>query len=342
MLEKNQVEKIKKELESCKNPLFFFHDDPDGLSSFLLLYRYIREGHGIVFKAKPSLNANFVRKVREYQPDKIFILDIPIVDQEFIDKANVPIIWIDHHPPLERKKVNYFNPRIKNKNDRTPVTRICYDVVNKDIWIAMVGCIGDWHIPDFFQEFKKRYGYMVDKKTEDIGKIYFKTKLGLLVRIFSYILKGKTSETNKCFKILTRIDDPKEILEKKTPRGIFIYKKFERVNKEYETLLNEALKHKKEDKLLIYIYKENKMSFSSDLSNELIFRFPEKLVIVGREKKDEIRMSLRSTKLLLPKIIQRALIGLVGYGGGHEHACGVNIKKEDFDIFIKRIREQIG
>src|SRR3989344_8685872 len=207
MLEKKQVDEIREELNNCKNPLFFFHDDPDGLSSFLLLYRYIKEGHGIAFKAKPGLGINFIKKVREYDPDKIFILDIPIVDQEFIDEAQVPVIWVDHHTPLDRTNVKYFNPRIKNKDDGIPVTRICYEVVNQDMWIAAVGCIGDWTIPDFFKEFKKQHPGLVDDSDEP-GKIYFTTKLGLLVRIFGYILKVKTSDTNKSFKILTRIEDP--------------------------------------------------------------------------------------------------------------------------------------
>lgn len=341
MLSEKDIKKIREELDNCKNPLFFFHDDPDGLCSFLLFYRYIKEGHGIVFKAKPGLSVKFLRKVDEYNPDKIFVLDIPIVDQDFIDKVKVPIVWIDHHGPYERSNVKYFNPRVKDKDDNTPVTRICYEVVKKDMWIAMVGCIGDWYIPYFFDEFKREYGKLINKNLKDPGKLYFETKLGKLVRIFSYILKGKTSDVIKCFKVLTRIESPDEILEQSSAKGRFIYKRFENINKEYEELLNDAIKHVSKDKLLIYVYKENKMSFSGDLSNELIYRYPDKIVIVGREKSGEVRLSLRSMKMVLPPVIEKALIGIEGYGGGHEYACGANVKKEDFERFIQNIREQI-
>jgi len=341
MLSDKDVKKIREELDNCKNPLFFFHDDPDGLCSFLLLYRYVREGHGIVFKAKPGLGVNFLRKVDEYMPDKVFILDIPIVDQEFIDKVKVPVIWIDHHKPLERNKVKYFNPRLKDKDDGTPVTRICYEVVKQDMWIAAVGCVGDWIIPDFFDEFKKEYKGFVDKKFNEPGKIYFESRLGKLVRIFSYILKGKTGDAIKCFKILTRIDDPNEILEQSSAKGKFIYTRFEKINNEYMELLEGAVKKASSDKLLIYTYDEKKMSFTGDLSNELIHRYPDKIVIVGREKSGEIRMSLRSTKVKLPAVIDKALVGIEGYGGGHEYACGANVRKEDFDMFVDRIREEI-
>jgi len=342
MLAKEDVKKIKEELDNCKNPLFFFHDDPDGLCSFLLLYKYIREGKGIVFKAKPGLGVNFVRQVNEYMPDKVFILDIPIVDQEFIDQVKVPVIWVDHHTPLERNKVKYFNPRLKNKEDGTPVTRICYEVVKQNMWVAAVGCIGDWYIPDFFDEFKKKYKNLVESDSKNPGNIYFETKLGKLVRIFSYILKGKTGDAIKCFKILTRIDDPNEILEQSSSRGKFIYKRFDKINKEYEELLNEAMEKVSEDKLLIYLYDSKRMSFTGDLSNELIHRYPDKLIVVGRKKDGEVRMSLRSAKIELPQVIGKALVGIEGYGGGHEYACGANVKKADFDRFIDSIREQIS
>ncbi|MBU0628831.1 MAG: DHH family phosphoesterase [Nanoarchaeota archaeon] len=341
MLGEKEIKQIREELDNCKNPLFFFHDDPDGLSSFLLLYRYVREGHGVVFKAKPGLGTNFLRKVEEYNPDKVFIVDIPIVEQEFIDGVKVPVIWIDHHKPLERHNVKYFNPRVKDKDDGVPATRICYEVVKQDMWIAAVGCIGDWHIPDFFDEFTEKYGWMVDKELNDPGKIYFETKLGKLVRIFSYILKGKTSDVNKCFKILTRIDEPDEILEQKSSRGKFVYRKFEKVVGEYDELLGGAIKQASEDPLLIYVYKENKMSFSGDLSNELIYRYPDKIVIVGREKSGEVRLSLRSASKPVAPILEKALIGVEGYGGGHEYACGANVKKDDFERFVENIRGQI-
>src|SRR3989338_3971743 len=102
MLTEKEIKRIKEELDNCKNPLYFYDSDPDGLCSFLLLYRYKREGHGVMVKSNPFLNEKFLHKVEEYQPDKIFVLDIANVDQDFIDKAKVPVIWIDHHGPFDR------------------------------------------------------------------------------------------------------------------------------------------------------------------------------------------------------------------------------------------------
>ena len=109
MLTNDQIKEIRKELDECKNPLFFFHDDPDGLCSFLLLYKYKKEGNGVIVKSVPKLDEKFLKKVQEYSPDKIFVADIALLDQEFIDKANAQVVWIDHHEPLKRNNVKYFN-----------------------------------------------------------------------------------------------------------------------------------------------------------------------------------------------------------------------------------------
>lgn len=335
-----QVKQIREELVTCKNPLFLFHDDPDGLCSFLLLYRYIREGKGMVVKSMPRIDEKFLRKVEEYQPDKIFILDVAIVDQYFIDATKRPIIWIDHHEPLDRDKVKYFNPRVKDPKKNIPATYLCHQITKQDLWIATTGCIGDWFVPDFYKEFAKEYPKLVDKKKKTPPEILFDTELGKLSRILSFMLKGKTGEVMKCVKIMTRIADPYEILEQKTPRGKFIYKRYEKMNEKYQKLLKGAKKEAGKDKLLVFTYSENETSFTGDLSNELLYRYPNKIIIIGREKGDEMRMSLRTSKILLPPILQKALQSISGYGGGHEHACGACVKKDDFKEFLEILRKE--
>src|SRR3989338_3752050 len=183
-LTKKQYLHIKNELDSCQSPLYFFDDDPDGLSSFLLLYRYKREGHGIVVKTHPKLDSRSVSRLEEYKPDKVFILDIALLDQSFVDSCPVPIIWIDHHGPHEINGVMYFNPRIRKK------------------YPDLVG----------------------NKKT--IGDIYFTTRLGELIKAFSFCLKGKTADVRKSINVLTRIKTPYEILNQETPAEKFISKNF--------------------------------------------------------------------------------------------------------------------
>lgn len=337
-LTKQEILQIREELDNCKNPVYFFDDDADGLCSFLLLYRYKKEGHGIVVKAT-SLNPGFLRKMEEYLPDKIFIVDVPVVDPEFIRQVKVPIIYIDHHGNERKQGVKYFNPRL-NDNQNYCTTEICYDVVEQDEWIAMVGAVGDWRMPSYTTLFMQKYpGLLKEARTPDDA--YFASKLGFLVKIFSFILKGATKEVYQCIKILTRMNDPQELLDNKTAPANFIWKKYNSINTEYQELLALAQKQKSNDEFLLYTYPSGKMSFTKDLSNELLYNFPEKVIIVGREKGDEIKFSVRSAKYTLPPVIKEALVGLEGYGGGHEHAVGICVKKKDLTVFMDRFRTLI-
>ena len=107
-------------------------------------------------------------------------------------------------------------------------------------------------------------------------------------------------------------------------------------------MLNHILEQDLTDDLLVYKYSDSSTSFTSDISNELLYRFPKKVIIIAREKSGQMMMSLRNAgaKNLQP-IVANALAGLDGYGGGHEHACGACVKTDDFDMFVKRIREKM-
>ena len=66
-----------------------------------------------------------------------------------------------------------------------------------------------------------------------------------------------------------------------------------------------------------------------------------KLFCLTGEKSGEVKLSLRSKKQPILPALKKALQGVEGYGGGHEFACGANIKKYDFDKFIAQIRKQL-
>lgn len=341
MITEKELKKIKRYLDSSENPLFFYDDDNDGLCSYLLLRRYLGRGKGISVRGKPMLGSEFLRYVKENMPDKIFVLDKPIIDQDFIDQINVPIIWIDHHTPVERQGVNYFNPRVEDKKDKRNVAYWCYKIVKQDLWIAGVGCISDWFLPEFFDELRNRYGDLFDKE-ETLEEILFKSRFGKLCRIFDYLLKGKVSEVNKSVNLLLGIKEPYEILNKESKKANYLLKRIEPVEREYGFLLKKALEVKNKRKIYFFRYKAHKYSLTSELANELIYRFPDKVIIVGREKDNRLKMSLRSNKIDLRPIIKKALIGIDGYGGGHEFAGAVNISVNDFDKFIESFRSYIS
>ena len=345
MLQPNEVAAIKEELQNCQKPLFFFHDDPDGLASFLLCYRFLKEGKGLPVKAYPRITVEpYARKVEEYGADKVFVLDVAMVDQEFIDAVKVPVIWVDHHTVLERDRVRYFNPQKRGVNIPTPalIWQITGEERPQDLWIAVTGSIGDWYFPPFATAFQQAYSQLLPQTCATVEDALFNTRIGILVKVFSFNLKGPMEEVLKAVKILTRIENPYEILEQQTPAGKLLWKQYLSVNKDYERLKKEALKNETKDKLFVWTYSEDKLSLTKDLANELLYLFKDKVIVLGREKSGEYRCSLRApAKINLLKALERALVGIQGYGGGHEQACGAAIKKDDFKQFLENLRREL-
>ena len=131
MIPENRLKEIRDIIENSKNPLFFYDDDCDGTTAFLILRKTFNKGKGIILKSAPFLDEKFLNKVEENYPDLIVVLDIANITQEFIEKANVPIVWIDHHPILNRKKVHYLNPLFFDSKDARPTSYWAYKITKK-------------------------------------------------------------------------------------------------------------------------------------------------------------------------------------------------------------------
>jgi single-stranded DNA-specific DHH superfamily exonuclease len=341
-LTKKNYKDLLSELDDTGKPLIFFHDDTDGVCSFLQFYSYLQDGYGVIVKSRPIIDNKFLKKVKEYSPDKIFVLDIAMMEQDFVDEAKTPIVWLDHHPVQEIHKVKYFNPRFKHPDKNECVAYLTYKTVKKKIWIAMVGCIGDMHWPkDLIKEFRKEYPDMLPKSIKDARTALYESEIGKVAQIFNSVLKGTSNEAMKYVKALTRVQEPYEILNQTDPRGKFIYKRFKKIDREYQKILKDAIEVVTDEKLILYKYKDNKIAFSGDLANELIYKYPDKLIIIAREHGGEFKCSFRSKNIPIPPIIQKSLVDCEGYGGGHEFAAGGAIKSRDFDRFIENFKKHL-
>ena len=106
---------------------------------------------------------------------------------------------------------------------------MCHKVVQQNLWIAMLGCVADYYMPDFVNEFKKKYSDLMNNE-KSAENIYFRAKLGKLIKIFAFCLKGKTSDVLKNIKVLTRIESPYELLNQETARGKFIVKNTKKID----------------------------------------------------------------------------------------------------------------
>ena len=130
MVTDEQLQQIRDHLEKSLNPLFFYDDDQHGLSAFLLLKRKYQKGRGIPAKPRSGDHEFYLRKIREIDPDLIVFLDRPDVAQEVLDGAKCPVLWIDHHKPVKRLGVKYYNPMVNTPGDNRSTSFWVYQVVS--------------------------------------------------------------------------------------------------------------------------------------------------------------------------------------------------------------------
>lgn len=345
MITDKECQEIRTILNKAKTPFFIFDDDPDGLCSFLLLQAITKKGTGFPYKGHLKIGEEEILRVLEKRkPDLLVILDKPIVEQEFVDHFGKEIIHIDHHPPITTHgaKYHYYNPRKENYSDDRSTSYWAYKVARTNQWIAAVGCISDWFIPEFLDEFREQYPLLLPTHLSSPGQAIFDSPFGELVRVFSFGMKGKREDVLNNLDMFLHIETPQDILERRTPQGKFLAEYTEKMYKRYKIIEHDALQTKIEDNILLYIYTNATDSFTSMLSNELAYKKSESVIIIGRVKNSTTMLSIRAQTIKLPDIIHKALEGLNGYGGGHDHACGAVVSSDDFSMFVERFKKLVS
>ena len=344
MLTNKQVKEIREHLERAQNPLFFFDNDPDGLCSFLLLQRYLGKGRGVPIKSFPDLIVDYFRKVHELNADYIFILDKPVVSDEFFkeaEKTNIPVVWIDHHfidKETVPSFVNYYNPLFNKSKTKEPVTALCYQISNKkeDLWIAVVGCISDRFVPNFYKDFLKKYPEFVIKEKKAFD-IFYKSQIGRVARILGFGLKDRTTNVISMIKYLIKAKTPYDVLEENSKNREMHYR-FNHIFSKYQKLLQKAVLIGGEKGNLLFFKYGGELSISSDLSNELTYLFPDKIIVVVYLKGILANLSLRGKKVR--DLFLKSIEGLEdAMGGGHEMAVGGRMKTADLEKFRESLEK---
>ena len=344
MLTKKQVKDIKEHLERAQNPVFFFDNDPDGLCSFLLLRRYIGRGRGVVIKSSPNLTVDYFRKVKELEADYVFILDKPEVSEEFFEechKINIPVVWIDHHEVQKEIPdfVSYYNPLANKGKSNEPVTTLCYQVSQRreDLWIAVIGCIADYYVPDFYSDFEKEYPDL-GAMAREIPEIYYKSQIGKVAQIMNAGMKDRTTNVVQMLKFLIKVKTPYEILEE-SGENRFMHKRFNYFDGKQKKLIGKAKMVAGDGKVLFFEYRGD-LSISSELANELIYLYHDKIIVVAYNTGVKVNISGRGKK-----IRDKVLKAIEGFenatGGGHEDAVGAKIKSSDLEEFRKRMEKLV-
>jgi single-stranded DNA-specific DHH superfamily exonuclease len=347
MLTQEQISEIREHLEKAQNPLFFFDNDNDGLCSFLLLRRFLGRGKGVAIKSFPDLNANYYKRVKELNPDYIFILDKPLVSDGFFEKiqeANIPVVWIDHHQVDETSGgckfdwVNYYNPYLNDKTNE-PVAYLSYKIADKkeDLWLAVIGCVSDALIPDFYDEFLERYPELGKKDPKSAFDVFYNSEIGRIAQILDFSLKDTTTNVVNMLKFMVKAKGPMDILEENLQTKQ-ILKRYNEINSKFDALIEKARECVGEK--MVYFQYGGQFSLSAHVANKLSYEFFGKVIVVVYLNGDFANVSLRGRNIR--PLTLKAIEGIEGAsGGGHEHATGAKMTVDQLPEFKKRITELV-
>ena len=136
-------------------------------------------------------------------------------------------------------------------------------------------------------------------------------------------------------RFMVKVKGPMDVLEENS-KTKQILKRYNELNLKYQNILKKARKVVG-DKMIYFQYGRG-LSLSSNLANQLIYEFPEKIVIVIYLSTDTANVSLRSRDLDIRKITLEAIKDIPGsIGGGHEHSTGARMLISDLPLFKERI-----
>jgi single-stranded DNA-specific DHH superfamily exonuclease len=347
MLSAEKLAEIRELLEKAQNPLFFFDNDIDGLASFLLLQRFRNRGKGVAIKSFPELSEDYSRKLHELKPDYIFVIDKPLIEKGFREAASqlgMPIVWIDHHPVpsyTTEPGISYFNPMNEKTPSNEPTSYLCYLATKKkeDEWIAVMGCISDWFIPEFAESFSKEYPDLLPF-TQDPGRALYQTELGKIIKMLSFALMDRTTIVVQMLKNLLTLKNPRELLEF-TPKTASIHQRYNQINRKYEKLVEKAREIGANKSKLLFFQYGGELSLSGAVANELLYYHKEKMIVVAYIKGARANIAIRGVGDVRQFAI-KAIEGMQGSCEGHKSSLGGTVSVEDLPKFRDNLLKALG
>ncbi len=201
--------------------------------------------------------------------------------------------------------------------------------------IAEANAVFKSHLPlvsDIAQEMRR----FLPAKAFDV---FYKSQIGKIVKIFGFALKDRISNVVKMIKFLISVKSPYEVLEEGS-KNHEMHIRFKQIYKKYQKLIEKAKTFAGENKVLFFQYAGD-LSISADLSNELIYTFPEKLIVVVYVTGIKANISVRgkNARTIILKVI-KDIEGATG--GGHESAVGCQMKVEYLKNFKENIEREIN
>ncbi|UCD02626.1 MAG: DHH family phosphoesterase [Candidatus Aenigmatarchaeota archaeon] len=340
-------------LEAEGKKVLFYHTDTDGICSAALFTKFF-PGFMTVPLEGPVLDRRLMKSLVEMKPGLLVLLDLPM-DQE-ADKLeklmntslNTRILMIDHHVPekdMNSQRFVHINPRLE-REIYIPASVLVYRLfrdlgkdIEKFIWIAAVGVIGDYAFrdcQDILDECAKRYpkacaGGRGKAKIYDIAR-----------NLMSTVIYQGNKGAGHSLEIMRSAEGYKDVTENR-----YFITCNDRVEREIDKAVAEFRKKAKEyPNLGLFVYRiDNRLNIASSVSTKLSERNPDKIIFVVKQSKQMMKISARYQEaraegINLNDLLKKAVKG-IGTGGGHIRAAGAVVPKKDWPEFERRVMKLI-
>ncbi len=181
------AEKI--ESKRGKKALVYCHDDPDGITSGIIIKRLLEKKDITVTVKVPTTmeleEARLKKDIAACKPDIIFVADKATMGYyDAYADIHPDIVILDHHPvPKEElKRVAVINPQAGGGQYKGcsgsivahMLAKVCGETDEADDIAALIGLKGDWaiepatdivsdYVAPFFEEIKEKYSWLIEK-----------------------------------------------------------------------------------------------------------------------------------------------------------------------------------
>ncbi len=319
-----------------KKILIVTHRDGDGIASAAIFSIMLKKlGNfptAITSPQHVGFDKTVKERIKEYKPDLIVSLDVPI---QSIEDVGIPMLVIDHHP--YKGKVGDWEIFHDTKHCAAYLTyKYCSKFANIESasWICALGCLSDKD-ESGFKEIKsiysKFYPMLKDEQLQSMVSFIASTKIfgekGINYGINSLIeaesmsmpttIFGSTPNSQKLMRL-------KRLSQKERDYWLLFHKDFVKI----------------ENKIMYYPIK-SKFPIESYVAGTLVNFYPNLICIVSNNFVDGDLSIEGRTKLdvNLGEIFSTVCKKVGGFGGGLKNAAGARIPREKEDEFLEEIKK---
>jgi len=326
-----------------------FHNDGDGICSCALMKHFLKTHAGIdahIISQPMPPKRTLSQRIKLSLPTKIIFLDLGIDQKKKIIKnleMDCEILIIDHHEiscNLNSKRTVHYNPLFCSRVYQAAsylVYKLCSRIIDmkERMWVALIGIISDYNIEDvreFINRAAKRYSNII--KPNPSREELFNSEFGRATEMINAAKAARIS-CEEIVRIIESVRTLRELLENEE-----LARAYERVQNEIERVFVEVRSKALSSRKIILYELQSKLGIRSQISTKLSTEFPDKIILVYERSRNKIKISARTQlNVNLISLMKDVLSDVHATFGGHEHACGIEIKREDFDYFKQKLLE---